>query len=65
MSETKRLLAEMQEKANARKQGMTVEEFRAAKAQVKAARTRGKRPAGQKADRLSDWGTVDGQASLF
>ncbi|SFW50327.1 hypothetical protein [Amycolatopsis australiensis] len=47
--------------------GMTIEQFRAVKAQTTAARQRGKRPAGTAgaAAKLAGWGEVDGQEQLF
>lgn len=50
----------------AKKCGMTVEQWQAARDQVQASRGRGRAPAGQAADtKLANWGEVDGQESLF
>jgi hypothetical protein len=47
--------------------GMTIEQFRALKAQTTAAKQRGRRPAGTAGaeTKLAGWGEVDGQEQLF
>ena len=47
--------------------GMTIEAFRALKAQTTAAKQRGRRPAGTAGaeTKLAGWGEVDGQEQLF
>ncbi|MFF4598128.1 hypothetical protein [Amycolatopsis sp. NPDC001319] len=51
----------------ATRHGMTAEQWRHAKTQTKAARGRGKRPAGTAGaeTKLATWGAVEGQEQLF
>ncbi|QRP45774.1 hypothetical protein [Amycolatopsis sp. FDAARGOS 1241] len=51
----------------AKRHGMTAEQWRHAKAQTKAARDRGKRPASAAGaeTKLAGWGPVEGQEQLF